>query len=113
MVSPGPAGVKAIAPGLRQSLSDLAVADDAAVVLAVAEPGDAAALAAALPALRATGLAEPDLGPAGAERLLRRLRPALVISDRFDSAIASAARRSGIALARPVQDGLARIEHAA
>jgi acyl-CoA synthetase (AMP-forming)/AMP-acid ligase II/acyl carrier protein len=100
----GPPEIDAAIPSLSHTLSGLAIPERSAVVLALESPWDFALLAGALPSLRATAPAEVQTGTAGAERLLHRIRPSLVVTDRFDSDLARAARGAGVAVARPVSD---------
>ena len=90
-----------IAQALHDSLKECEIPETAAVVLAIDAPRDLALLAAALPGLRATALVDPGVGELNAARLMERVRPALLITDRPNGVVAGAARAAGVRVARP------------
>jgi acyl-CoA synthetase (AMP-forming)/AMP-acid ligase II/acyl carrier protein len=96
-----PSHVVFTAQALHDSLEELVIPTTAAVVLAIDSPRDLALLAAALPGLRATALIDTGVGQVNATRLIERLRPALLVTDRPNGVVAGTARAAGVRVARP------------
>ncbi len=83
----------------HQSLSSLEVADDAAVVLATEEASLRASWSALLPWFMPTAPAEGSPGEGAASKLLRRIRPSLVVVDDPECDVAQAAVQLGTTVA--------------